>query len=171
MRIAHPQFLDLFHSGALSCNLHPPRGITTRGPKMFKTLSITRPKRIITGNIESLISVSFAVGARRRGRPSPDGAARSFCSTAPVYPIPTANSTLNPLRGCYPAVGCFSLSASNIIPGNNSFHTTTLSRFSIRSNSSDKMAANKDYRLLCLENPLLGEFYSPLPPQLLFPSV
>lgn len=140
---------------------------------MLNTLSITRPKRIITGNIESLISVSFplAIGARRCGRSSPDGAARSFYSTAPVSPIltATANSTLNPLRGCYPAVGCFSLSASNIILANNSFHTTTPSRFSIRSNSLDKMAANKDYRLLCLENPLLGEPYSPVPRQFFFP--
>ncbi|KAK1781586.1 Ribokinase-like protein [Copromyces sp. CBS 386.78] len=124
---------------------------------MLKTLSITRPKRTITGNLESFISVSFvAVGARRCGRPSPDGAARSFYSTAPVNPVPTANSTSNPLRGCYPAVGCFSLTASNIIPVNNfSFHTTTPSRFRIRSNSLNKMAASKDYRLLCLENPLL----------------
>ncbi|KAJ4419981.1 adenosine kinase [Neurospora sp. IMI 360204] len=118
---------------------------------MFKTLSITRPKRIITGNVESLIGVSFAVGARRCGRPSPDGAGRSCYSTAPVNPIPTANFTSNPLRGCYPSVGCFSLSASNIIP----VHHTTPSRLSIRSNSFSKMAATKDYRLLCLENPLL----------------
>ena len=136
--------------------------------KMFKTPSIiTRPKRTVAGtNVESFISVSFAVGARRYGRPSPDGAARSFYSTAPV--IPTAKSTSN----CYPAkLGCFLLSASNIIPVNSSFHTTSPSRFSIRSNSIiSKMAATKDYRLLCLENPLLGEFYLSTPIFLFFPA-
>lgn len=122
---------------------------------------ITRPQRFITGKFESLIGVSFAVGARRHGQPSAAGATRSFYSTAPVNPFPAANpSTSNLVRGCDPAVGCFSLSASNLIPVNNSFYTTTPSRFSIRSNSFSKMAATKDYRLLCLENPLLGESYS-----------
>ncbi|EGO58124.1 adenosine kinase [Neurospora tetrasperma FGSC 2508] len=117
---------------------------------------ITRPQRFITGKFESFIGVSFAVGARRHGQPSAAGATRSFYSTAPVNPFPAANpSTSNLVRGCDPAVGCFSLSASNLIPVNNSFHTTTPSRFSIRSNSFSKMAATKDYRLLCLENPLL----------------
>lgn len=132
---------------------------------MFLTHPITRPQRIITGKLESLIGVSFAVGARRHDQPSAAaGASRSFYSTAPVNPFPAANpSTSNLVRGCDPAVGCFSLSASNLTPINNSFHTTTPSRFSIRSNSLSKMAATKDYRLLCLENPLLGESYSSPP--------
>lgn len=167
MCIAQQQYLP--SSNAVPCRAISSSWYHQLRPEMFKTLSITRPKRIITGNVESLIGVSFAVGARRCGRPSPDGAARSFYSTAPVNPIPTANSTSNPLRGCYPSVvGCFSLSASNIIPVHHCFHTTTPSRFSIRSNSFSKMAATKDYRLLCLENPLLGESsYLPYEPFLI----
>ncbi|EAA28064.2 adenosine kinase [Neurospora crassa] len=123
---------------------------------MLLTHPITRPQRLIAGKLESLIGVSYAVGARRHGQPSAAGATRCFYSTAPVNPFPAANpSTSNLVRGCDPAVGCFSLSASNLIPVNNSFHTTTPSRFSIRSNPFSKMAATKDYRLLCLENPLL----------------